>query len=478
MVGGRHARLRLRPRPCRALTSVPPGRRAAAKPSLRRHRRVGRASELGPRRPAPARPRCRPRRRPGGHPGGHEDPGAGRRGRRSEGQAAGSRRGAASTRSTPRPARPRRWGPRASTSSRSTGTASGPSRSARTSRPRAPGTAPTSRCSTSTRAPPSASTSPSGRSSARVLAGDRVWFVEGFCSDRGVLAGERQDGRARRRDYGRSRRELDISLLAFGGTRITSGYAGLRGMGRVFGTRSSGEARRRDLGGDPLVGARFQACVSAGGDDALTSPSSSPPTGSSGNVLFDDGDGAPSDLAQRRGMPDPKRVAGLGGVHLGIRRRHRDRRPALVPKRAEAARCRSSYRPRRANLVLDWCFFRPAPGCRTCSHPDGYAVLLPNPRGSAGRGQEFAARPRRHGRRRPPGHPLRRSTRSWRGRRRPDRIAFTAGATAGSCRWRSRRPTVSAPRSRCSPSVTDWRSFHGATNIGASTASSSSTPTR
>ena len=54
----------------------------------RGHRRVGRASELGPRRPAPARPRCRPRRRPGRHPGGDEDPGAGRRGRGSEGQAA------------------------------------------------------------------------------------------------------------------------------------------------------------------------------------------------------------------------------------------------------------------------------------------------------------------------------------------------------------------------------------------------------
>ena len=80
----------------------------------------------------------------------------------------------------------------------------------------------------------------------------------------------------------------------------------------------------------------------------------------------------------------------LADVLVGVVRRPRDRRAARAPARArERRRCRSSCTSTAARPAT-WSWSFPRAARAAARSQEGYAVFLPNPRGSSGRGQEFA----------------------------------------------------------------------------------------
>lgn len=218
------------------------------------------------------------------------------------------------------------------------------------------------------------------------LAGDSVAFAEGFCSDRAVLAGEVKivDIASRAvRDLAVA--ETDVSFLARrDGERLW--YAGFRGMGCVCGSLSlSGEAEEL-WAGDALLGARFHPFLAAGGDrivSVLEAPGRAPEVAS-----LEDGDWtALSDLNDS--LPDPNSAgeweartwAAEDGLEIeGL---------LLVPHEGEAPYPLVVGVHGGPTGAWTWSFL-PAGGTGPLLAQEGYAVLLPNPRGSAGRGQEFA----------------------------------------------------------------------------------------
>ena len=219
-----------------------------------------------------------------------------------------------------------------------------------------------------------------------VLAGDSVWFVEGFCSDRGVLAGDVKVVDLGRRDV----RDIpventDVSFLARrDDDRLW--FAGLRGMGSVCGTLSSAGEVEELWAGDAVVGARFQPYVAAGGDRLLSifeSPDRAPEV-----VEFDDGDWRA--LSELNGaIPDPNAAGtweartweAADGLEIeGL---------LLVPHEGEAPYPLIVCVHGGPTGAWSWGFL-PAGTPGPLLAQEGYAVLLPNPRGSAGRGQEFA----------------------------------------------------------------------------------------
>ena len=219
-----------------------------------------------------------------------------------------------------------------------------------------------------------------------VLAGDSVWFVEGFCSDRGVLAGDVKVVDLGRRDVRDIAVEnTDVSFLARrDGDRIW--FAGLRGMGSVCGTLSAAGEVDELWAGDAVVGARFQPYVAAGGDRLLSifeSPDRAPEV-----VELDDGDWrALSDLNGT--IPDPNGAgtweartwSAADGLEIeGL---------LLVPHEGDAPYPLIVCVHGGPTGAWSWSFL-PAGSPGPLLAQEGYAVLLPNPRGSAGRGQDFA----------------------------------------------------------------------------------------
>ena len=220
----------------------------------------------------------------------------------------------------------------------------------------------------------------------RIAGGETVVFIEGFCSDRGVLAGDVKALDLR----SRSVRDIpvpdcDVSFLRpRDDARLW--YAGLRGMGSVCGSLSLDGEVEEIWAGEAIVGARFQPSIAAAGETVATvldAPDQVPEV-----VLLDGSEWRPlSDLNAE--IPDPRDVVhteartwkAADGLEIeGLLLTPRDREPPfplLVAVHGGPTGAWSSS-------------FLSAGSFGPLFAQEGYAVLLPNPRGSAGRGQGFA----------------------------------------------------------------------------------------
>ena len=295
------------------------------------------------------------------------------------------------------------------------------------------------------------------------LAGNSVCFVEGFCSDRGVLAGD-----VKVLDLsGRDVRHIpvlgtDVSFLARrDDDRLW--FAGLRGMGSVCGSLSlSGEVEEL-WAGDAVAGARFQPYVAAGGG-RLVSVFESVERAPEVAELEDGEWRALSDL--NGDLPDPLQAgeweartwrAGDGLEIEGL---------LLLPRGREAPYPLIVAVHGGPTGAWSWSFL-PVGSTGPLLAQEGYAVLLPNPRGSAGRGQEFArANLGDMG-----GGDLQDildgvESLVEEGLVDTNRVGIYGGSYGG---FMSAWAVTQTDRFRASvplAAVTDWRSFHHTTNIG------------
>jgi dipeptidyl aminopeptidase/acylaminoacyl peptidase len=218
--------------------------------------------------------------------------------------------------------------------------------------------------------------------------GTRVAFLEGFCSDRGILAGT-----VRVVDVGDAgvrplAAELDVGMVAWRDDE-TLLYAGWRGMGSSIGTLTLDGAAEELHGGSCILGIRYAARVSASADAAtLVSILDGPDDPPEIVVLDDDGPRAITELNTEAGAEIPRpnwerfaweaadglEIEGLLALPPGL---PATALPLVVLVHGGPTSC--------------WSWeFAPYRGIANLLAASGYAVLLPNPRGSAGRGQDFA----------------------------------------------------------------------------------------
>jgi dipeptidyl aminopeptidase/acylaminoacyl peptidase len=218
--------------------------------------------------------------------------------------------------------------------------------------------------------------------------GTRVAFVEGFCSDRGLLAGtvhvlDVAGGEARPLAP-----ELDVGMVAWQDD-ATLLYAAWRGLGSSCGTlRLDGTADER-CGGDFTLGIRYAPLVAASRDGGtlatiLDAPDSPPEV-----VVLDEGGPRPiTDLngaaAAEIPRPDWERFSWEAEDGLEI-----EGLLALPPDRGTQPLPLVVLVHGGPTSCWTW-ELAPYRGAANLLAAAGYAVLLPNPRGSAGRGQAFA----------------------------------------------------------------------------------------
>jgi dipeptidyl aminopeptidase/acylaminoacyl peptidase len=207
-----------------------------------------------------------------------------------------------------------------------------------------------------------------------------VAWIEGFASDRSVLTGT-----VHVLGVGALAPELDITWIAFAGEE-TLWYAGWRRSGSMFGRLSLDGSAEELHGGDLLVGDRRQPRVSPSADGtrfaAVLETAEEPPE----VVLFENGSTRQLTSLNTELAP-PLRTAewrtysweSFDGLEIeGMLALPRERTNGPLPLVVSV----------HGGPTGTWSW-------RVVMQPlllaqEGYAVLLPNPRGSAGRGQEFA----------------------------------------------------------------------------------------
>jgi dipeptidyl aminopeptidase/acylaminoacyl peptidase len=218
--------------------------------------------------------------------------------------------------------------------------------------------------------------------------GSRVAFVEGFCSDRGLLAAtvhvvEVATGEARPLEP-----ELDVGMVSW---RDDSSllYAAWRGLGSTIGILGLDGSVEELHAGDCILGIRYAPLVAASRDGTtlvsiLDAPDSPPEV-----VVL--GEGEPRALTDLNGeagaevpRPDWERLAWEADDGLEI-----EGLLALPPDLTGDALPLVVLVHGGPTSCWSW-EFAPYRGAANLLAAAGYAVLLPNPRGSAGRGQDFA----------------------------------------------------------------------------------------
>ena len=214
----------------------------------------------------------------------------------------------------------------------------------------------------------------------RISPQGRVAWIEGFASDRAVVTGT-----VHVLGVGALAPELDATWLAFADEE-TLWYAGWRRAGSMFGRLQLDGSAEELHGGDVQIGVRFQPRISPSADGsriaAVIETAEDPPE----VVLFDNGGqraltSLNSELAPQLQTAEWRTYAweSFDGLEieglLALPRGHENGALPLVV-----------YVHGGPTGTWSWSVF---------SHPlllaqEGYAVLLPNPRGSVGRGQDFA----------------------------------------------------------------------------------------
>jgi dipeptidyl aminopeptidase/acylaminoacyl peptidase len=218
--------------------------------------------------------------------------------------------------------------------------------------------------------------------------GAHVAFVEGFCSDRGILAGTAmvlELGGGPPRPLAP---ELDVTWLEWRDERALW-YGAWRGLGSTVGTLLLDGAVDELHAGDLTLGVRQGPRVHVSADGGLVATIADAPGRPPEVVALRDGEERPltrlnEAVAAELAEPEWERVAweaqdGLEIEGLLALPPHPDRAglPLVVLVHGGPTSC--------------WSWeFAPYRGLPLQLASAGYAVLLPNPRGSAGRGQEFA----------------------------------------------------------------------------------------
>jgi dipeptidyl aminopeptidase/acylaminoacyl peptidase len=286
--------------------------------------------------------------------------------------------------------------------------------------------------------------------------GGRIAWIEGFASDRRVVTGVvHVDG------VGAIAEDLDVTWIAWD-RDDTLWYAGSRRSGSHAGRLRLDGSRDELYAGEALVGVRHQQRVATGGGRVLAvfeSPTEPPEV-----VELDDGTPRPltslnEELAGAAAVAEHREYVwqSFDGLEIqGLLYLPRDRPDTPLPlvvyvHGGPTSAWTAQY------ALSHWLLLAQA----------GYAVLLPNPRGSSGRGQEFA-----------------RANLGEMGGGDfqdilagvdalvsdgivdTDRVAITGGSYGGfMSSWaitQSDRFAASIPYAV----VTDWTSFHYTTNIG------------
>ena len=291
--------------------------------------------------------------------------------------------------------------------------------------------------------------------------GGRVAWVEGFASDRSVVTGT-----VHVLGVGEVASELDVTWLAFADEE-TLWYAGWRSVGSMFGRLGFDGANDELFAVDGVVGPRFQARVSPSADGtrfaALLETANDPAE----IVLIEDGEArALTSLnteaaAKLRSADwrlttwesfDGTEIEGLLALPKGY---ENGSLPLVVFVHGGPT---SSWSWSFAQLL----------GLPLLLASEGYATLLPNPRGSTGRGQKFArANLGDMG-----GDDLKDILAGVDALVRDgiaddERVAITGGSYGGFMSSWAVTQTDRFAASIPFAVVTNWTSFHGTTNIGA-----------
>jgi len=215
-----------------------------------------------------------------------------------------------------------------------------------------------------------------------VSPGGRVAWLEGFASDRGVVTGT-----VTVHGVGPLAPEHDITWIDFAGEE-TLWFAGWRGAGAMYGQLELDGSVSTHAAGDMLFGARFQPRVTPH------------PDGSSVATVFESSHAAPEiALFERDG--EARELTSLNG-ELAAELSSAEWRTyawdsfdgleidgllAVPPDHANGALPMVVFVHGGPTSTWSWSF---PPLLVQMLLQDGYAVFLPNPRGSSGRGQEFA----------------------------------------------------------------------------------------
>ena len=296
------------------------------------------------------------------------------------------------------------------------------------------------------------------------LVGSSVCFIEGFCSDRGILAADVKTLDLEQRHVREIEAGCDVSSLQRrDGDRLW--FAGESGLASVCGSLSLDGHVQQLWKGDALVQSPF------GADQAgrrlasvFEAPGHAPEV-----VVLETGEperGWQPLTSLNSDLPDPREAGGWESYTWSAEDGLEIEGLLLRPAGGEPPF------PLVVNVhggpTGSWKYrFLPAGISGALLAQDGYAVLLPNPRGSAGRGQEFArANLGDMG-----GGDLRDILAGIdalveEGAVDGDRVGITGGSYGGfMAAWavtQTDRFAASVPLA----SVTDWRSFHLTTNIG------------
>jgi dipeptidyl aminopeptidase/acylaminoacyl peptidase len=292
--------------------------------------------------------------------------------------------------------------------------------------------------------------------------GGAACFVEGFCSDRGVLAGDVKVLDLATREVRHVPTGCDVSYLERADGRALW-FAGWRGTGSVCGRLSIDGDVEELWSGEATIGTRAGPSIAAGGDvvvSVLDAPAAPPEVAvleagewralTSINAAAPDAHEAGTWEAWTWSSPDGLEIEGL------LCRPHGAAEPVplVVVVHGGPTGCWShAWAPFGATGQL--------------LAQEGYGVFLPNPRGSAGRGQSFArANLGDMG-----GGDLRDilagiDSLVAAGVVDGERVGIMGGSYGG---FMAAWAVTQSDRFACSiplAAVTDWRSFHHTTNIG------------
>jgi dipeptidyl aminopeptidase/acylaminoacyl peptidase len=213
-----------------------------------------------------------------------------------------------------------------------------------------------------------------------VSAGGRVAWIEGFASDRGVVTGTvHVDGTP-------VASELDVTWIRWDGEDALW-YAGWRGSGTMFGRLGVDGSVDERWSGDAVVGARHQPRLSVADDGTIVAPFESPDDAP--EVVRFEGTtpvaltALNDELEQQLRVPEWRDYTweSFDGLEIqGL---------LALPENADGPLPLVVLVHGGPTSTWSWQFAH-LYGKPLLLTQRGYAVLLPNPRGSSGRGQEFA----------------------------------------------------------------------------------------
>ena len=218
--------------------------------------------------------------------------------------------------------------------------------------------------------------------------GSRVAFVEGFCSDRAVLSGTVNVLDLASREVRPLAQAVEACMVAWRDAE-TLVYAGWDGLRSRYGTIGLDGTTRELYGGDLTLGGRHAARVALAGDGAtVVSVLDAPDRAPEVVVLERDEPRSITSLNAEAGAeiarPDWERFAWEAEDGLEI-----EGLLALPPDRGSEPLPLVVLVHGGPTSCWSW-EFAPYRGLPNVLASIGYAALLPNPRGSAGRGQSFA----------------------------------------------------------------------------------------